>query len=62
MLHHRYLQLSFAFRRHQPQPTGLHDLAVFALVGYAVWALRRLLRRTNMSLAEAWQRLRGRLG
>lgn len=39
-----------------------YGIGVGALVGYASWALRRLLRRTNMSLAEAWQRLRGRLG
>ncbi len=38
-----------------------YGLGVAALVAYATWALRRLLRRTNMSLSEAWQRVRGRL-
>jgi PST family polysaccharide transporter len=39
-----------------------YTLGVVALAAYAIWALRRLLRRTNMDLAEAWQRVRGRLG
>lgn len=49
-----------AFETAPPQPA--YTLGVVALAAYAIWALRRLLRRTNMDLAEAWQRVRGRLG
>jgi PST family polysaccharide transporter len=39
-----------------------YGLGATALVLYAAWALRRLLRRVNVSLAEAWGRVRGKLG
>ena len=39
-----------------------YGLGATALVLYAAWALQRLLRRMNVSLAEAWEQVRSRLG
>jgi PST family polysaccharide transporter len=39
-----------------------YGLGATTLVLYAAWALQRLLRRMNLSLAEAWERVRGKLG
>jgi PST family polysaccharide transporter len=39
-----------------------YGLGALALVLYAAWALQRLLRRMNVSLTEAWERVRGMRG
>jgi len=39
-----------------------YGLGATALLLYAAWALRRLLRGMNLSLAEAWKQVRAKLG
>ena len=39
-----------------------YGLGTTALVLYAAWAVQRLLRRMNLSLAEAWEGVRSKLG
>jgi PST family polysaccharide transporter len=43
-------------------PRWAYGLGATVFVLYGAWALQRLLRRMNLSLAEAWERVRGKLG